>query len=431
MTMLTAPTPDRVLTDYPAENDRWQWNRVQRTLENEQLYRGDFTPLLNGRVKTARNGLLQVLADSDYIFSNWFRRITEFNVDAVASERWPFSSSSPAREAWLEASMPAVWRRYGRALRLRSTGGYFAIQATTEGRLRSIPGQNYFPVVDEFDPELVTGHALAYDYYLDPDTRTGRRLRIVEIGRDDVETPPVFTYEYDGYSIGPLQDSATSDVAGFWVWGDGESDYTTAVASLCAEGMVMQTLLAQGLHQHLLPALQGPAAWIQSLMAQGDTNRERRTASGLVIPVDINDAPAEFFSAEVNAQDALAYLVHIADELHRETGISPIVFGIGGQGGSAVSFDRLLFKSMARVRVHRREIEGPTPEILDVLGAPPGDTSTVWVADPFASVAERAEMARLDYAAGITDLNETRVARGYAPVEEEPERETPAIEDVA
>ena len=69
MTMLTAPTPDRVLTDYPAENDRWQWNRVQRTLENEALYRGDFTPLLIGRVKSARNGLLQVLADSDYIFS--------------------------------------------------------------------------------------------------------------------------------------------------------------------------------------------------------------------------------------------------------------------------------------------------------------------------------------------------------------------------
>ena len=61
MTMLTAPMPDRVLTDYPAEGDRWQWNRVQRTLENEQLYRGDFTPLLNGRVKTARNGLLQIL----------------------------------------------------------------------------------------------------------------------------------------------------------------------------------------------------------------------------------------------------------------------------------------------------------------------------------------------------------------------------------
>ena len=58
MTMLTAPMPDRVLTDYPAENDRWQWNRVQRTLENEALYRGDFTPLLNGRVKSARNGLL-------------------------------------------------------------------------------------------------------------------------------------------------------------------------------------------------------------------------------------------------------------------------------------------------------------------------------------------------------------------------------------
>ena len=431
MTMLTAPTPDRVLTDYPAEDDRWQWNRVQRTLENEALYRGDFTPLLNGRVKSARNGLLQVLADSDYIFSNWFRRITEFNVDAIISERPGISSTNVAREAWIEDAIPAVWRRYGRALRLRSTGGYFAIQATTAGRLRAIPSHNVFPVVDEFDPELVLGWALAYDYYDDPDTRTGRHLRVVEIGRDDVETPPVFTYAYDGYSIGALQDSATSDVAGFWVWGDGESDYTPAVASLCAEGMVMQTLLAQGLHQHLLPALQGPAAWIQSLMAQGDTNRERRTASGLVIPVDINDAPAEFFSAEVNAQDALAYLVHIADELHRETGISPIVFGIGGQGGSAVSFDRLLFKSMARVRVHRREIEGPTPEILDVLGAPPGDTSTTWPADPFASVAERAAMVRSDLESGIIDVNEARVARGYAPVEEEPARETPAIEDEA
>ena len=284
--------------------------------------------------------------------------------------------------------------------------------------------------MDEFDPELVLGWALAYDYYDDPDTRTGRHLRIVEIGRDDGESPPVFTYAYDGYSIGVLQDSATSDVAGFWVWGDGESDYTTAVASLCAEGMVMQTLLAQGLHQHLLPALQGPAAWIQSLMAQGDTNRERRTASGLVIPVDINDAPAEFFSAEVNAQDALAYLVHIADELHRETGISPIVFGIGGQGGSAVSFDRLMFKSMARVRSQRREIEGPTPNVLDTLGAPAGDTSTTWIADPFSSVAERAAMVRADYEADIIDRNEARIGRGYAPDETEPARQTPAI-DVA
>ena len=57
-----------------------------------------------------------------------------------------------------------------------------------------------------------------------------------------------------GTASGHCRIQPTSDVAGFWVWGDGESDYTTAVASLCAEGMVMQTLLAQGLHQHLLPA---------------------------------------------------------------------------------------------------------------------------------------------------------------------------------
>ena len=435
MTMLTAPTPDRVLTDYPAEDDRWQWNRVTRTLENEALYRGDFTPLLNGRVKSARNGLLQVLADSDYIFSNWFRRMTDFFIDAIVSERPGVSSTSLAREAFLDSPTAAMFRKYGvygRALFRKSIGGYFAIQATTEGRLRSIPAQNVFPIVDEFDPELTLGYVLAYDYYDNPDTRTGRHLRIVEIGRDDVETPPVYTYAYDGYSIGALQDSANSDSAGFWVWGDGESDYTTAVASLCAEGMVMQTLLAQGLHQHLLPALQGPASWIQSLMAQGDTNRERRTASGLVIPVDINDAPAEFFSAEVNATDALAYLAYLGDEMHKETGVPPIVFGIGGQGGSAISFDRLMFKAMARTRTDRREIEGVTAPAVDAIGAPPGDTSHTWVADPFASVAERAEMVRADLAAGIIDDNEARVGRGYAPRETEPKPvERPAIDEAA
>ena len=102
MTMLTAPTPDRVLTDYPAEGDRWQWNRVQRTLENEALYRGDFTPLLNGRKHTVRNGLLQVLANSDYIFSNWFKRMTDFSIDAIVSERPGVSSTNVAREAFLD-----------------------------------------------------------------------------------------------------------------------------------------------------------------------------------------------------------------------------------------------------------------------------------------------------------------------------------------
>ena len=90
------------------------------------------------------------------------------------------------------------------------------------------------------------------------------------------------------------------------------------------------------------------------------------------IPIDINDAPAEFFSAEVNVQDGLAYLTWLADETHKETGVPPIVFGIGGQGGSAISFDRLLFKAMARTRTDRREIEGPLPEQLDAVGAPPG-----------------------------------------------------------
>ena len=434
MTMLTAPTPDRVLTDYPAENDRWQWNRVQRTLENEALYRGDFTPLLNGRKHTVRNGLLQVLADSDYIFSNWFKRMTDFSIDAIVSERPGVSSTNVAREAFLDKPTADWFRKYGvygRALYRKSVGGYFAIQATTAGQLRAIPAQNYFPVFEEFDAETVKGHVLAYDYYLDPETKTDRRLRIVELGRAEHPEGPVFIYHYDGYSIGTLIETIEGETAGFWVWGNGESDYSTAVLTLCAAGMVMQTLLGHGLHQHLLPALQGPAGWMQALQALGQERAEITLASGLRVPIDINDAPAEFFSAEVNVQDGLAFLTWLADETHKETGVPPIVFGIGGEGGSAISFDRLLFKAMARTRTDRREIEGPLPEQLDAVGAPPGDTSTSWVADPFASVAERAAMVRSDLDAGIIDVNEARVARGYAPLETEPVAAVPAVEDAA
>ena len=99
------------------------------------------------------------------------------------------------------------------------------------------------------------------------------------------------------------------------------------------------------------------------------------------------------------------------------------MFGIGGQGGSAISFDRLLFKAMARTRTDRREIEGPLPEQLDAVSAP-------HLAIPrrhgwpirLASVAERASMVRADLQAGIIDVNEARVARGYAPDETEPEQ---------
>ena len=68
------------------------------------------------------------------------------------------------------------------------------------------------------------------------------------------------------------------------------------------------------------------------------------------------------------------------------------MFGIGGQGGSAVSFDRLMFKSMARVRTERREIEGIHPEVLDASER----RRALVIADPFASVAERAAMVRED-----------------------------------
>ena len=145
--------------------------------------------------------------------------------------------------------------------------------------MRAIPAQNYFPVFEEFDAETVKGHVLAYDYYLDPETKTDRRLRIVELGRADRPEGPVFIYHYDGYSIGPLIETIDGETAGFWVWGDGESDYSTAVLTLCAEGMVMQTLLGQGLHQHLLPALQGPAGWMQALQAQGQERGRNYVAS--------------------------------------------------------------------------------------------------------------------------------------------------------
>ena len=61
--MLTAVTPDVPVTDFRqvGAGAYWHWNSLARAATNRRLFNGDFSSLVEGRSKTARNGLALIL----------------------------------------------------------------------------------------------------------------------------------------------------------------------------------------------------------------------------------------------------------------------------------------------------------------------------------------------------------------------------------
>ena len=421
MTYLGTQVKDPPLTRFPQPGDDWFSNRAQRAADNEKLYRNDFSPLLAGRIKAARNGLLQVVNDNEFVTTNWFKAITNFKVDAITSERPPISSSNQARADFAEANAETLFNLIGQGLRNRSWGGYWVV-ASGGNRLRAIPAGAYRPIVNEFDADRTEAHLLAYAYNTGSATLPPNRLRVVEIfgGRSEVKV-----YSLNGTKLGALLESGPGDISELYVFGDDGDDDYSGIYSLAGWGMVLQTLMGQGLVRHFIPALAGPVGWIQELESKTREQIERQVAQGLTVGLEPDDAPLEFPTFDINVRDALDALQWYADKVYMTTGVSPVVFGLEGRGNSGVSLDRLMFNALARVRTDRRHIETVLPALLDDLGAPSGDTTVTWPADPFATVAERAAAIRSDLEAGIIEVAEARAARGYgeaAPADSQLER---------
>ena len=432
---LTAVTLDVPVTDFRQvrAGAYWHWNSLARAATNRRIFNGDFSSLVDGRSKTARNGLSLITDNSDFNPTNWFKSITRFYIDALLAERPELQSDAEARAAFMAKNSEKVFQAVEDGMQQRSWGGHFVVAVTSDQAVEAPPSYVYVPVYGNAAQGTPTGHILSYRYASGSETAvraaTAPMADRVDItkwadGSGDVET---YVLSADNTLRGEPT-IAPSNITHIWHFGDGCDDYTD-IASLVGEGMVLQTLMGYGIHRHLEPQFTGPGAGLALLTPRNRAAYEHFQALGGYLPTEGNDAPYEYVSADVNMTDALDYARWIVDMLHIQTGIPPSVWGLSGVGTSGTALDRLMFAAMARVRTYRRHLEAILAEIFDALGAPPGSTDVQWIADPFSTLAERAGAIRDDYTARISTRREARVGRGYPEEVPDEEGENDATEE--
>ena len=433
-------------TDVPVTDFRqvhagayWHWNSLTRAATNRRLFDGDFSSLVAGRSKSARNGLELILDDADFVPTNWFKAITRFIIDAALAERPELQSDSSARADFMADNAERVFEPIEEALEQRSHGGHFNVTVTSDGYVEAPPAYAYIPLYGNPASRRPTGHMLSYRYAAGSETRA-RAMVAPMADRVDITkwTPSTDTTKWtpgagvvESYGLGadntlrgePI--SRPSNIVGWWHFGDGCDDYSQ-IAGLVGAGMVLQTLSLQGINRHLEPQFTGPGAGLALLTPRNRAAYEKFQAMGGYLPTEGNDAPYEYVSADINMTDALDLLRWITDQVYLLTGIPR---GLLGFEMSGVALDRLMFPAMSRLRTLRRHLERILAEIFDALGAPPGSTDAQWIADPFATLAERAGAVRDDYTASISTRREARVGRGYPEEVPDEEGENDATEE--
>ena len=408
---------------------QWTWARLARDEVHQQYYEGDYSALLSGITATAANGLSSIgSAVNDLTPVNWCRVVTDFYIRALFSERPAVTSLAPSRQAFIDDRREEVFAALERASEWRSIKGWGVLMVTSGAGLVAVDSSYYFPLRDEADVHRTIGHVLAYKYRAYDPTETlvndprriANRIRIVRysemLGVNDVTT---YTLE-GGVTIGQPLESAPSDVQGIWSWGRDDQDDYHDIASLILQAAIRLTLSQQALNRNANPHLQGPGPGIDALAR--DTAGYRRTAMGLLLPVEYNQPPYEWVSWDPGLEAAYEMLRELRESIHTVTGVPRVVFGFagsgasGGAGESGEARDRLMYSAMARVRTLRREIENILPMVLDAMGAPEGDTTVSWVADPFASVQERTQEVLMMLTSGVISIDEARERFGYMPM---------------
>ena len=314
-----------------AEGALWQWHRIRYTQENRELYRGDFRSLLEGRPKTAENGLA-ILQVEDAVTQNWPKRVTEFYVNALFSELPILQGDNEALQAWLDDRGKEVLDASEIAVVEHSIGGYGVLRVTSEGNVVTPRSQDYFPVVSVNDRRTIVGHVLAYPYRqeeLDGNiARRGYRLipdRLRVNLFDDFGTNTQVTFELAGVTIGrQLSVDTPTDTLGMWAFGDGSDAYRD-IRPLVGALLISETLGGYTLAQFANPILQGPGVGIAQLTKGG--NVEARIARGGLAPRAKEDPPYEWLRPEPAMDQYLEYQQRLIDEIRTHAGLPPSVDG--------------------------------------------------------------------------------------------------------
>ena len=262
---------------------------------------------------------------------------------------------------------------------------------TMHPRVSAVDPTAYWPIRYEYSILHTRAHLLAYRYfeYGEHDSyfvrRIPNRIRFViydpENGLNEVRT-----HALAGYTVGPMLRKEPTKVTGIFAIGQGYSDYRV-IESPIRELMIRRATDLKVLAENSSPFIQAPnipPAEVARLRKEG------LPARGGLLFRDPGGFGWDYVEHKGSLQSSFEITGSLKSQIYTLASVPPTAFGEVLEGDeSGVAIGRLMHAALTKVKEYRLSLERIIPGVLDGMGAPKEDTYIKWIADPWASEAER------------------------------------------
>lgn len=270
-------------------------------------------------------------------------------------------------------------------------GRMVVLTQTMHPRVAAVDPTAYWPIRYEYSTLHTRAHLLAYRYFeYGPNDsylvkRIPNRIRFVLYDPEN-EINEVRTHELAGFVVGPEIRRDPTQVTGIYAIGQGYSDYRI-VESPIREMMIRRATDLKVLAEISSPFIQAPnvpPAEVNKLKTVG------LPARGGVLFRDPQGYGWEYVEPQGQLAESQNMTNSIKSQIYTLASVPPTAFGEVLEGDeSGVAIGRLMHAALTKVKKVRNSLERIIPRIIDSMGAPPEDTYIRWIADPWASEAER------------------------------------------
>ena len=416
------------MTNYAATQvgASWTFPRIRQE-ERFQRYYDNYLAELFGQTPRSTNGLIGLIDSKDgkvhiedIIRLNWFRIITDFYTQGYFGDRPALTSSDEARQQWIKDNQAEMFRALKLASRWYSIKGRLVILTqSVYPRVMAIDPTAYWPIRYEYSLEHTRAHLLAYRYYERGPTenylvqRIPNRMKFVLYDPDN-NMNEIHQHVFSGFQVGPEISREPGGVTGIFAIGRGDSDYSP-VESPIRELMVRRSTDLKVLADNSNPFIVAPnVPPAESAMLR----KQGLPARGGILFRDAQGFGWEYLEYAGQLKASLEITQSLKTQIYTLASIPPTAFGEVLEGDeSGVAIGRLMHAALTKVKEVRLELESLIPEIMDGMGAPPGDTAIKWVADPWASEAERTASVLALLHAGVITPQRAAEQLGYDPDE--------------
>ena len=357
---------------------------------------------------------------------NWFRRITEFYVDAITNEPPEIKSTMESENETYMNMTPMLLPQLEKALRWRSIKGLGVLAFSSDNTVRAIDTSHYFPIVNERDVEEVTGHAIIYPYstkspytnLYEDDKSPGSKTRstIIQnrqlLDRVDIiqvtngRPSPRVTYNFGGLRIGSKLAESSTNIVAVCTFGDWISEYVDVEGPIKRyENRLYR--LDRALDRHSMPHLQGPPEVLDDLRKDENGNvRLVIDEEGEYFPVPEGHQGYSYLTWDPQLATTISSMEELKQFIFVASGVSPSAFGLDASAASGVARERQMVVALQKIRKLKRGIDKCLLEGFNYQGFTSAQIN--WPEDPFAKYFERVEYLLAEVDRGLLTMEEAR-----------------------